>query len=137
MNLNQLISVRSFSNCKIAAILVHDAECIYLFKISCSITCLIPLSGPMNLPPPPPPPPPLLGWDMTSKIRHKGRYGKHSVKWWGMSKRGKGHKRLGVCGKSLKCKKLLCESKSKKKVHKLKKYKHQHFLNLDNNLSGF
>ena len=28
-----LKSVRSFSNCKIGAILAHDSECIYVFKL--------------------------------------------------------------------------------------------------------
>ena len=39
-NLAEVNEMRSFSNCKIAAILVHDPECIYLFKLllSCSVT---------------------------------------------------------------------------------------------------
>ena len=41
--------MRSFSNCNIAVMLAHDAECICLFKLilSCSVTYLTPLSDPI------------------------------------------------------------------------------------------
>ena len=61
--------MRSFSNCKIAAILARDPECIYLFKLllSCSLTRLAPISFPIvcSLP--------LLGWGYDfPKIEIKG-----------------------------------------------------------------
>ena len=41
--------MRSFSNCNIAVMMENDAECICLFKLilSCSATCLTPLSDPI------------------------------------------------------------------------------------------
>ena len=43
------MAVNSMFICKIAAILAHDLECIYLFKLllSCIVTWLTPLSGPI------------------------------------------------------------------------------------------
>ena len=41
--------MRSFSNCKITAILAHDPQCVYLFHLllSCSLTRLAPISFPI------------------------------------------------------------------------------------------
>ena len=95
--------MRSFSNCKIAAVLAHDAEFMYPYKLllSCCVTCLTPLSGPIVSSPPH-----LLGWRYDfPKMgrRNKGRGAKNSLNWGGMSNRGKDHK-TGAGGKCLKCK---------------------------------
>ena len=53
MDVNSMIQCNEFnSNCKIAAKLAHDVECIYLFKLlhSCSVTCLTTMSGPIVAP---------------------------------------------------------------------------------------
>ena len=77
--------MRSFSNCKIAAILAHDPECFYLFKLllSCCITWLTPLWGPIVsfLY--------LLGWGYDfPKNGQKGRDANKSLKRGGMPKNG-------------------------------------------------
>ena len=56
------MSMRSFSNCKIAAILALDVECIYLCKLNSFLQCkmLDTFSRTHNFAP-------LLGWDMTSQ----------------------------------------------------------------------
>ena len=59
--------MRSFSNCNIAVMLAHYAECICRFKLilSCSLTCLTPLSDPVV-------PPSFLRWGydlLKSEIR--------------------------------------------------------------------
>ena len=85
------MSIRSFSNCKLAPIRPHDEECIYLFKLllSCNVTCLTPLPGPIA---------PLFVWVgiWLPKIQRKERFAKNSLKWGGMSKRGKCRERWGV-----------------------------------------
>ena len=96
MDVNSTIEYNDFnSNCKIAAILAYDEQCIYLFKLllSCSVTCLTTISGPIvDLPHRRPIV--RLGIQLP-KIGHKRRDAKHSLKWGGMSKRGKDHKRSG------------------------------------------
>ena len=94
MDVNSMIKCSEFnSNCKRAAILEHDVECIYLFKLllSCSVTYLTTILGPIVAPPSP-----ILrvGIELP-KIGQKGRDAKHSLKWGGMSKRGKDHKKRG------------------------------------------
>ena len=111
MEVNSMIECNEFNfNCKTAAILAPDAECIYPFKplFSFSVTCLTTMSGAIVAPTP------IVRMQIQlPKIGHNGRDAKHSLKWAGMSKRRKDHKKWG-CGKCLKWKKLLCESKSKK-----------------------
>ena len=127
MDVNSVIECNEFnSNCKIAATLAHDVECIYLFKLllSCSVTCLATISGPIVTPLPPS----LLGWGYKfPKLGKKGRDAKHSLKLGVCQKGGKITK---GCGKCLKCKgkkscksfvKMLCKSKNKRKIHYFKK----------------
>ena len=98
-------------NFKIAAILAHDVDSIYLFQqlLSGSLRCLTAISGPIVSPSAI-----VRVGIQLPKIGQKGKDSKHSLKWGGMSKLGEDHKRWREC---LKCKKLLSESKSKKKIY--------------------
>ena len=73
--------MRSFFNCKTAAIMANDPECIYLFKtlLSCSATQLASLSGPI-----------VWGGLCLPKNGHKGRDANNSLQWGGMPKMRKG-----------------------------------------------
>ena len=99
----------SLFNCKVAAILALDPECIFVFKLwlSCSVIWMALLSDPMvsSLP--------LLGWGYDfPKIDIRGGMQNNSLKQCGMPKRGKYHK-CWDCGKCLKCQNLLCENQNK------------------------
>ena len=91
MDVNSIIECNEFNfNCKIAAILAHDVECIYLFKLllSCNITCLTTILGPIIVPPHI-----VRAGIHLPKIDQNARDPKHSLKLDGMSKREKNDKR--------------------------------------------
>ena len=86
MDVNSMIKCNEFnSNGKIAAILARDVECIYLFKLllSCSVTCLATISGPIITPSPFI----VRVRIQLAKIGQQGMDAKHSLK-WGICQKG-------------------------------------------------